>query len=68
LPRAFTVANNKLLFMGNSVDGERRLYVSDGTPAGTKVIKNNYINLFNGLTDFAVLNNDVYFTGDNGTG
>src|SRR6185436_8698757 len=59
-PEAFTLANNKLFFMGSSVDGERRLYVSDGTPAGTIVIRNNYIRLFNGLLDFAVVNNDIY--------
>ena len=67
-PHAFTVANDKLFFIGNSVEAERRLYVSDGTVSGTVVLKNNYINLFNGFTDFAVLNNDIYFTGDNGTG
>lgn len=67
-PHAFTVANDKLFFMGNSVEAERRLYVSDGTVNGTFVLKNNYINLFNGFSDFAVLNNDIYFTGDNGTG
>ena len=61
-PQAFTVANNKLFFMGSGVNGERRLYVSDGTPAGTKIIRDNYISLFNGLADFAVLNNDIYFT------
>lgn len=67
-PRAFTVANNKLFFMADDINGERRLYVSDGTSAGTTVIKNNYISLFNGFTDFAVLNKDIYFTSDNGTG
>lgn len=67
-PQAFTVANNKLFFMGSGVDGERRLYVSDGTKGGTKIIKNNYINLFNGMANFAILNNDIYFTSDNGTG
>jgi ELWxxDGT repeat protein len=67
-PQAFTVANNKLFFMGSGVDGERRLYVSDGTIPGTKIIKNNFVNLFNGMSDFPVLNTTIYFTSDNGTG
>lgn len=67
-PQAFTVANNKLFFMASSIDGERRLYVSDGTTAGTKIIKNTSVSLFNGMSDFAILNTDIYFTSDNGTG
>jgi ELWxxDGT repeat protein len=60
-PEAFTIAGGKLFFMAGGIDGERRLYVSDGTVAGTVIVWNDYINLFNGLKTFAVLNNDVYF-------
>lgn len=64
-PKAFTVANNKLFFMS---DIDHKLYVCDGTAAGTAIIKNNGVALFNGLADFAVMNTDIYFTSDNGTG
>ncbi len=67
-PHFFTVANNKLFFMADAVDGPRRLYVSDGTVAGTVIIKNSAIDIFNGLNAFAILNNDIYFRGDDGTG
>lgn len=61
-PSAFTVTNNKLFFMGANAAGERRLFVTDGTAAGTIVLRNDYIQLFNGFSDFAVLNNEIYFT------
>lgn len=64
-PKNFTVANNKLFFI---TDIDQKLYVCDGTPAGTTIIKNNGAIIFNGLAQFAVLNNDIYFTSDNGTG
>ncbi|MEO6718896.1 MAG: hypothetical protein ABIN67_00980 [Ferruginibacter sp.] len=64
-PSAFTVANNKLFFMANNATAQRCLYSSDGTAGGTIELK-QYIQLFNGLTNFAVLNNDIYFTGDGG--
>jgi hypothetical protein len=54
--------------MGSGVNGERRLYVSDGTTAGTKIIRDYFINLFNGITDFAVLNNDIYFSSSDDAG
>lgn len=64
-PKNFTVANNKLFFI---TDIDQKLYVCDGTPAGTTIIKNNGAVIFNGLAQFAILNNDIYFTSDNGTG
>ena len=64
-PKGFTVANNKLFFIS---DVDRKLYVCDGTAAGTTIIKNNGVVFFNGLADFAVMNTDIYFTSDNGTG
>ncbi len=64
-PKNFTVANSKLFFI---TDTDQKLYVCDGTPAGTTIIKNNGVIIFNGLAQFAVLNNDIYFTSDNGTG
>jgi ELWxxDGT repeat protein len=66
-PRNFTVANNKLFFLADDINSTQRLFVSDGTVAGTMVIK-NYATLFNGLSTFAILNNDIYFTSDDGTG
>ncbi|MEO7313369.1 MAG: hypothetical protein ABIX01_23505 [Chitinophagaceae bacterium] len=64
-PSAFTVTNNKLFFIANNPAGENRLYSSDGTVAGTIVLK-AFAQLFNGLSDFAVLNNEIYFTSDGG--
>ena len=64
-PKNFTVANNKLFFI---TDIDQKLFVCDGTPAGTTIIKNNSTSIFNGLLQFAILNNDIYFTSDNGTG
>ncbi|MEO5889507.1 MAG: hypothetical protein ABIQ31_04600, partial [Ferruginibacter sp.] len=64
-PSAFTVANNKLFFMANDPAGERRLYSTDGTVAGTIFLK-AYVGLWNGFSNFAVLNNDIYFTSDGG--
>ncbi|MEO6453490.1 MAG: ELWxxDGT repeat protein [Ginsengibacter sp.] len=66
-PEAFTVANNKLFFMTYGADGIKRLYGSDGTSAGTVLLKNG-IDIFNGFTNFAILNNDIYFRSDDGTG
>ncbi len=64
-PKAFKVANNKLFFM---TDINRKLYATDGTAAGTVIVKNNAVDLFNGIADFAILNNYIYFISDNGTG
>lgn len=66
LPRAFTVANNKLFFMAETTIGTD-LYVSDGTVAGTVIIKTS-VDIFNGLTAFAILNNEIYFNSDDGAG
>ena len=66
-PQAFTVANDKLFFMTNGVDGIKKMYVSDGTIAGTILIKNG-VDLFNGLATFAILNTNIYFISDDGTG
>ncbi|GAB2825061.1 hypothetical protein GCM10027043_28060 [Ferruginibacter profundus] len=64
-PKAFTVANDKLFFIN---DNNHKLYVCDGTVAGTTIIKDNGVVLFNGMTDFAVMNTDIFFTSDNGSG
>ncbi|MEO6730679.1 MAG: hypothetical protein ABIN01_05645 [Ferruginibacter sp.] len=64
-PSAFTVANNKLFFMANNATADRCLYSSDGTAGGTIQLK-QYIQLFNGFSNFAAMNNDIYFTGDGG--
>ena len=49
-------------FMAINPVGQRRLFVTDGTAAGTIVLRNDYIQLFTGFANFAVLNNESYFT------
>ncbi len=66
-PRAFTVANNKLFFMAETAPGITDLYVSDGTVAGTAIVKPR-VDIFNGLTAFAIFNSEIYFISDDGTG
>ena len=66
-PRVFTVANGKLFFIANNTIANNNLYVSDGTVAGTIPLKIG-VSLFNGYSTFAILNNDIYFVSDNGTG
>ncbi len=66
-PQSFTVANNKLFFYTYDIGGIKKLFVTDGTPAGTVLLRTG-IQDFNGYTSFAILNNDIYFTSDDGTG
>lgn len=66
-PQSFTVGNNKLFFFTYDIEGLKKLFVTDGTVAGTILLKTG-IQDFNGYTSFAILNNDIYFIGDNGMG
>lgn len=66
-PQSFTVANNKLFFYTYDIGGIKKLFVTDGTAAGTILLKTG-IQEFNGFTTFAILNNNIYFTSDDGTG
>ncbi len=66
-PQSFTVANNKLFFYTYDIGGLKKLYATDGTAAGTILLKTG-IQDFNGYTSFGILNNNIYFTGDDGTG
>ena len=65
-PLAFTVANSKLFFAALQTDGLFHLFVSDGTPAGTTEIR--AVNITSGQTGFAILNSEIYFISDNGSG
>ncbi len=50
------------------MNGSQRLYASDGTAGNTIVVKDNIVNGFNGERAMAVLNNNVYFESDDGSG
>jgi len=73
-PNSLTVINNKLYFSASDENG-RELWVSDGTDAGTKMVKDIYAGKnSNGLAysshpdSFTVMNNKLYFGADNGSG
>jgi ELWxxDGT repeat protein len=65
-PAAFTICNNKLFFVAADNSGLTRLFVSDGTAVGTINIRKAA--LLGGQTSLAVLNNEVYFLSDDGSG
>lgn len=66
-PQHFTVANSKLFFLTQDITSIKNLWVTDGTVPGTIMLKPG-IGEFNGYTSFAVLNNEIYFRSDDGTG
>ena len=66
-PRFFTVAGNKLYFRGDAPGSNSALFVTDGTSAGTILLK-QYADILNGMDSFAVLNNELYFRSDDGSG
>ena len=61
-----TICNNKLFFRATDDVDFNRLFVSDGTVAGTKKL-NAYAGVFNGMNEFIVFQNKVYFPGGNAT-
>ena len=66
-PEYFTVCNNKLFFRAVNPLGGYDMYVTDGTAAGTIMLQ-QYVDVFNGLSDFGILTNSIYFRGVSGTG
>lgn len=67
-PYGLTVMNDKLFLLASTTAGNAMLFVSDGTQGGTLLIRNKTSPLFDFLPRFAILNNEVYFRGENGTG
>ncbi|HPH96959.1 MAG TPA: hypothetical protein PKW33_09695 [Anaerolineaceae bacterium] len=65
-PRNFAVLNNKLYFSATS-GGDNELYVSDGLPPGTLLLKN--INSLGSSypQELTVANGKLYFTANNGS-
>jgi len=73
-PNKFTVMNNKLYFSADNENG-RELWVSDGTDAGTKMVKdihagkNIYGIAYSSSPDsLTVMNNKLYFRAENANG
>lgn len=66
IPKVLTICNNKLYFAALNNTGIYQLYVSDGTVAGTVLLKT--VSTLSGQTEFAQLNNEIYFNSDDGTG
>jgi ELWxxDGT repeat protein len=64
LIRSAGILNGKLIFEGNSVATGNELFITDGTPAGTMLLKD----IYTGVTgsdpgqDYAQLNGFIYFT------
>lgn len=67
-PYGLTVMNDKLFFLATTAAGNSMLFVSDGTPGGILLIRNKTSPLLDFLPRFAILNNEVYFRGENGAG
>jgi ELWxxDGT repeat protein len=70
-PDSLTAFNNKLYFTtGNIVDGEK-LWVTNGTAAGTQLVANISINnndsIFSFPTELTVVGNELFFAADDGT-
>ena len=67
-PKEMTCLNNKIIFSATTAADGNELWISDGTKAGTKMLKDIYPDsLFDKPkssepTGFTVLNNKVYFT------
>lgn len=67
-PADFTVVGNTLYFTANSPTNGRELWKTDGTPAGTTIVRN--INVRPGASsnpkDLVAFQGQLYFTADNG--
>ncbi|MGK0444360.1 MAG: ELWxxDGT repeat protein [Bermanella sp.] len=67
-PRYLTVANNKLIFSAYSRSYGTELWVSDGTPAGTTMLKDINVGLDgSNLSGFYAFNDKVFFNADSQT-
>lgn len=65
----YTKAGNKIFFNGRNDDTGVELYVTDGSPEGTRLIKDIYPGTGNGINAFgfrATYNNILYFAANNG--
>lgn len=66
-PTGFATMNGKLFFAGSNKDNGRELWVTDGTPAGTLIVKDIYPGTASGLIGSPVaLYDKVYFFADDG--
>lgn len=67
-PAALTVAGNNLFMQARTAAGTGRLFVSDGGSGSPVLIRDETCYMFTGATRFPVLNNEVYFSGQNNIG
>ncbi len=67
-PQFFTEAGGKLFFQASDPSRAQGLWVTDGTEAGTVQVKNMYASPSNGMTKFMVLNGNILFDGNTGSG
>ncbi len=68
LPRYFTICNGLLFFQASTAARAQGLWVTDGTEAGTHMLGNQYSDPFASVSSFVVLNNKIYFEGNDGSG
>ncbi|HWB28774.1 MAG TPA: ELWxxDGT repeat protein [Chitinophagaceae bacterium] len=62
------IINNKLYFSGTNTAGGTELWVTDGTDAGTSIVKDINPGAASSHPDnFNVINNVIYFSADDGT-
>lgn len=67
-PELFTVAGNKVFFTATTVTAGRELWLTDGTQAGTKMVKDIYPGTPDSLiTGMAPLGSKVLFSATSGT-
>ena len=66
-PGVFTELNGKLYFSANNTFDNRELWVTDGTTAGTQLVKEITADSFNGSDpdNFILFNDKLYFSADN---
>lgn len=81
-PSLFTQLGNKLVFVANDETYGSELWITDGTPGGTEILRNINTGVASGLQDYSmnylnahpdiiraliVVGNTLYFTATNGT-
>ena len=72
-PRSFVEADGRYFFTANDGVTGRELWVTDGTPTGTSLVKNINVDAgspsgYSSPSDLQVLNGKVYFNADDGSG
>ncbi|MBB4803103.1 ELWxxDGT repeat protein [Flavobacterium nitrogenifigens] len=61
-PSTFKIFNDKIIFYGNQEDTGRELWLSDGTPSNTKILKDIYLGTEPSVkSGSTILNNKFYF-------